>query len=445
MKTLANTVRLHFRQRRSSLPDCLRRSMSQVIRPEAESSQWPISPPQPQPKKRAFTELTKECGEGRGAMLCCREGLRLALNRSLSEPGPTTKRCKLEVASLPASPCGESSTLQRALVEQHVSTLDPDTLAQQLEQHRSLLLVDCRPFLAYNVNHIRGSINVNCSDRFNRRRLQQGKATLADLATTREGKEMLKRRFKEVVVYDDVAEEVETLPTSHPLYLVLSTLVEDNRRPALLRGGHKEFHRRHKDLCEDTLLPSEPSTPCSPEPVPDIDSHPASRVLPFLYLGNARDAADPATLAALGVSRVLNVTALSSPPSPPANITFHQLPASDSGHQNIKQYFQEAFHFIEEARTGGERVLIHCQAGVSRSATIAIAYIMQHRQLTMIEAYKLVKTARPIISPNLNFMGQLLELEQGLRADNSPSECKPCHQCRWSHQSSEPPTSGCSV
>lgn len=177
-------------------------------------------------------------------MLCCpREGLRLSLNRSLSEPGPGTtqapKRCKLDVVSLPGSPCGESATLQRALVMKHVHTVDADTLARKLDRRAadSFLVVDCRPFLAYNVNHIRGSINVNCSDRFNRRRLQQGKATLADLATTREGKDALKKRcFKEVVVYDDSTEDVDHLPTSHPLFLILSTLVEDNREPALLMG-----------------------------------------------------------------------------------------------------------------------------------------------------------------------------------------------------------------
>jgi len=180
---------------------------------------------------------------------CCsrREGLKLALNRSLSEPGPEhhpplspglAKRCKLDPISLPSSPCGDSSTLQRALLLQRVKHLDADTLARRLpvEATRGLLVLDCRPFLAFNVNHIRGAVNVNCADRFNRKRLLSGKATLADLATTRDGKDLLRKRVKEVIVYDDSTTELERLPTSHPLFLVLTTLVEDNREPFLLLG-----------------------------------------------------------------------------------------------------------------------------------------------------------------------------------------------------------------
>lgn len=196
-----------------------------------------------------------ELGSGRP-----RDGLKLALNRSLSEPGPPDlpspnngflvppKRCKLESVSLPASPCSESATFQRSVLMKKVKPLDPDSLVMKLQRsapgcsgkspgNRNFLVVDCRPFIAYNVNHIRGSINVNCSDRFNRKRLQQGKATLADLATTREGKDLLKKRtFKEVVVYDDCTTDFDRLPTSHPLFLVLNTLVEDNRDPAFLLG-----------------------------------------------------------------------------------------------------------------------------------------------------------------------------------------------------------------
>lgn len=221
---------------------------------------------------RTSTMSTLVCCEMTGSKP--REGLKLSLNRSLSEPGTTTftvpslvarspvspcnknyqyrflhsdqggplKRCKLESASLPTSPCTESTTLQRTLITKRVTCMKPEELRERLEHKLShlssnFLLVDCRPFLAYNVNHIIGAININCTDRINRRRLQTGKVTLADLATSREGKELLKRRVnREVVVYDDTTSNMDRITTTHPLYMVLSSLVEDNKVPVLLLG-----------------------------------------------------------------------------------------------------------------------------------------------------------------------------------------------------------------
>merc|ERR1712066_318917 len=82
---------------------------------------------------------------------------------------------------------------------------------------------------------------------------------------------------------------------------------------------------------------------------------------------------------------------------------YKHLEAADNGLQNLRQFFEEAFNFIDEAKKAGAGVLVHCQAGISRSPTMAMS-----------DAYKFVKTKRSIISPNLNFMGQLWEFEQVL-------------------------------
>lgn len=64
----------------------------------------------------------------------------------------------------------------------------------------------------------------------------------------------------------------------------------------------------------------------------------------------------------------------------------------------------ECVDFIDQRRQATERVLVHCVAGISRSATISIAYTMK----------LFVKQKRPEISPNLGFMGQLLEYQRAL-------------------------------
>lgn len=182
-------------------------------------------------------------------------------------------------------------------------------------------------------------------------------------------------------------------------------------------------------MCEDHLMrapvslasplniPGLPPPP-SPTDIPrtkDIENHPATQVTPFLFLGNMTDASDAESLARLGIDHVLNVTAVTPGYQQSPKITYKQLLAADNGSQNIKQYFDEAFSFIDLARDSKGSVLIHCQAGVSRSPTIAIAYLIKYFSMSTGDAYKFIKCRRSIISPNLNFMGQLLEFEKSVK------------------------------
>lgn len=54
-------------------------------------------------------------------------------------------------------------------------------------------------------------------------------------------------------------------------------------------------------------------------------------------------------------------------------------------------------------------VLVHCHAGVSRSAAIVIAYVMKKYGLNFESAFELVKTRRPRIRPNEKFRACLKE------------------------------------
>ncbi len=148
------------------------------------------------------------------------------------------KRCCLGLPlsiSLPSSP-NSTDTLQRQLVLKRTKLITAEQLAAKTGSGQQVVL-DCRSFMAYNQSHLSGSFNLNCSDRWNRNRLQSGRVQLADLVTNPEGKDLLRRRsIKEVVIYDDCSTEVERLSPSSTLYVVLSALLDDHKEPLLLSG-----------------------------------------------------------------------------------------------------------------------------------------------------------------------------------------------------------------
>ncbi|XP_041951152.1 dual specificity protein phosphatase 10 [Alosa sapidissima] len=298
------------------------------------------------------------------------------------------------------------------------------------------VIIDCRPFMEYNKNHIQGAVHINCSDKISRRRLQQGKITVLDLISCREGKDSYKGIFsKEIVVYDETTVEPGRVTASQPLHVVLESLRREGKDPIVLKGGLSAFRQHHESLCEHSLhlhqegmdtvgvgaVGLSGGLPHSLPSTPDIENAELTPILPFLYLGNEHDAQSLDQMQRFNIGYVLNVTThLPLYHYDLGLLCYKRLPATDSNKQNLRQYFEEAFEFIEEAHQAGQGVLIHCQAGVSRSATIVIAYLMKHSWMTMTDAYKFVKARRPIISPNLNFMGQLLEFEEDLNNGVTP-------------------------
>ena len=80
------------------------------------------------------------------------------------------------------------------------------------------------------------------------------------------------------------------------------------------------------------------------------------------------------------------------------------------------------FFFLDEARNNNKGVLVHCLAGISRSVTVTVAYLMSRKNMSLNQAYDHVKRCKPNISPNFTFMGQLLDFEKDLSGEKDSDD-----------------------
>jgi len=143
-----------------------------------------------------------------------------------------------------------------------------------------------------------------------------------------------------------------------------------------------------------------------------------AQILPFLYLGGEQHASSLRCLDEVGITAIFNVAAECERKRFEDKFDYFALKVSDKIEEDIKQFFQPAFDYIDKIRTGGGKVLVHCSAGKSRSPTIVMAYLIQHQQWPLQQAYEYVKTKRRIC-PNLGFMLVLSEFEKSV-LDTTP-------------------------
>lgn len=84
--------------------------------------------------------------------------------------------------------------------------------------------------------------------------------------------------------------------------------------------------------------------------------------------------------------------------------------ALDSSRTNIKPVLRTAANFIQESLSSGLNVLVHCAAGISRSSSVVIAFLMLKRVMTYDSALAFVQSKRKCVDPNPGFRSQLEEL-----------------------------------
>lgn len=100
-------------------------------------------------------------------------------------------------------------------------------------------------------------------------------------------------------------------------------------------------------------------------------------------------------------------------------VTRMAVPLRDTEEENLLDHLEPCLDFIDEGRKEGN-VLVHCYAGVSRSATIITAYLMRAEQKPLEEALESLKEVYESVCPNDGFLEQLkLFGEMGFKVDTS--------------------------
>ncbi|PPR01612.1 hypothetical protein CVT24_005763 [Panaeolus cyanescens] len=252
---------------------------------------------------------------------------------------------------------------------------------------------------------------------------------------------------------DSAQSSVVSLQDPLPSLLHTPIKPERPRRPSIaslptINATSSLLHRKEEEGDQQTV-------PYTDGPV---------QVIPGIWIGSEDNARDWKGLIERGIRSVLNVakevvtpfdspqshplrTALSTPdfrstnhpdptycpphvPSGRPAMHYLKLQWSHGQQDLVNSGFKDGMQFADAALKRGEGCLIHCQCGISRSATMVIAIVMRaaaERQTSvppeiwdlkgMQGAYSYVKDKSPCVGPNMSLIYQLLEYEKKLRGD----------------------------
>ncbi|KAF2435390.1 hypothetical protein EJ08DRAFT_335761 [Tothia fuscella] len=130
-----------------------------------------------------------------------------------------------------------------------------------------------------------------------------------------------------------------------------------------------------------------------------------------LFISGRAPTFEHGLLKALEITHILNMTRY--PSSNLSGITHSQIPVNDNEEERMQLYFSAIAHFIAEALSvPGNKVLVHCRVGISRSATAVLAFLIMKKNMPLQDAWNLLKARRKIVKPNPAFCAELRMLHE---------------------------------
>ena len=131
-------------------------------------------------------------------------------------------------------------------------------------------------------------------------------------------------------------------------------------------------------------------------------------IIDNIYLGDCSHSEEE--LLTIGVSYIFNISM--NHYREYKKIKEIKCPTEDIIEWNILETFPKIVDRIKELRDNGHTIYVHCHAGISRSASVIILYLIKYQKYSFREAFRFVRNKRSCIQPNPGFVKQLKLLEK---------------------------------
>jgi dual specificity phosphatase 12 len=128
-----------------------------------------------------------------------------------------------------------------------------------------------------------------------------------------------------------------------------------------------------------------------------------SKVEDGLYISDYKAASNKGLLKKLGIKAVVSMIPSKDTPKF-LGVRYYVFPTEDRKDYDIAERATAAAKCVAAERAAGNRVLVHCHAGISRSATVVMIYLMWRDDIGADGALKRLKKVRPQVQPNPGFM-----------------------------------------
>lgn len=138
-------------------------------------------------------------------------------------------------------------------------------------------------------------------------------------------------------------------------------------------------------------------------------------IFPNLYISNYSASTNYNLLKNLGIEEVLSINSFFNPPYP-RDFHYHPFIAFDDFNQDITKFFNETSDIIYMALASKKKILVHCQAGRSRSASLILIFIINFFTSTTYQYLPftslIAQSSNSIIFPYLDFWNKFIRTKR---------------------------------